>query len=187
MKSQQSYSSEVLPIKIVTGNTVLRDYQVSDIEDDIRWSNTDTAWLAADTPWQMPEPFDPDNVRTDMLEMTANLQENTVRWRFEIEVSGRHIGFVSSYYPDRMLCHPGPDSVEPGKRHRVQALGIVICEQDYWGKASVPQPSLLSWTATGIGESTDSCRKPGAEMPGCLAAPESFVSPKAQEPMLRIP
>lgn len=36
--------------KITFDGIVLRDYQLSDIEDEIRWTNVDTAWFYADTP-----------------------------------------------------------------------------------------------------------------------------------------
>ena len=47
-------------MKISWDGIVLRDYQISDIEDEIRWTNTDTAWFYADTPWMTLDPVDPD-------------------------------------------------------------------------------------------------------------------------------
>lgn len=125
-------------MRIIKDNIVLRDYEISDIEDEIRWTSTDTAWYAADTPWITPEPVNPDQLRAEMLEIITGLDENAIRWRFEIEVSGRHIGFVSSYFPDSAYDPCDRDSVDPGGKmkesRRIRALGIEICEPDDWGK-----------------------------------------------------
>lgn len=85
-------------MKIEFENIVLRDYQLSDIEDEIRWTNVDTAWFYADTPWAVMEKVDPDELRADMIEIMENMPENAIRWRFEIEADGRHVGLVSSYF-----------------------------------------------------------------------------------------
>ena len=53
-------------MNIMFDGIVLRDYRLSDIEDEIRWTNTDTAWFYADTPWMEMEPVDPDALRRDM-------------------------------------------------------------------------------------------------------------------------
>lgn len=81
-------------------NITLRDYQLSDIEDEIRWTNTDTAWFYADTPWMELKPEVPDELRAGMMEYMASVTEDAIRWRLEIEVDGRYIGFVSSCYLD---------------------------------------------------------------------------------------
>ena len=125
-------------MRIKGDNIVLRDYQTSDIEDEIRWTNTDTAWFYADTPWMKMEPVDPDELRRDMTEIMSSLSEEAIRWRFEIEVDGRHIGLVSSYYLDDNYEHPPWESIDQSKNaegnHAVRALGIEICEMDAWGK-----------------------------------------------------
>ena len=79
---------------------VLRDYRLSDVEDEVRWTNTDTAWFYADTPWMTMEPVDPGELREDMRHIISELSEDAIRWRFEIEADGRHIGMVSSYFLD---------------------------------------------------------------------------------------
>ena len=117
---------------------VLRDYRLSDIEDEIRWTNHDTAWFYEDTPWMKMEPVDPDALRADMLEILSSLSEDAIRWRFEIEVEGHHIGMVSSYYLDENF-EPIPwESIDQSQNaegnHAVRALGIEICERDAWGK-----------------------------------------------------
>ena len=81
-------------MKIEFENIVLRDCQLSDIEDEIRWTNVDTVWFYADTPWAVMEKVDPDELRADMIEIMDSMPKNAIRWRFEIEVDGRHIGLV---------------------------------------------------------------------------------------------
>ena len=125
-------------MKISYDGIVLRDYQASDIEDEIRWTNTDTAWFYADTPWMTPEPVDPDELRRDMTEIMAGMTDDAIRWRFEIEANGRHIGFVSSYLLDDHYQPVPWESTDPDKsaeaNHSIRALGIEICETDSWGK-----------------------------------------------------
>ena len=87
-------------MKIVYGDITLRDYQLTDVEDEVRWTNVDTAWFYEDTPWMVMEKVNPDELRADMIEIMESMPENAIRWRFEIEVDGRHIGLVSSCYLD---------------------------------------------------------------------------------------
>ena len=125
-------------MRIIYDGVVLRDYQLSDVDDEIRWSNTDTAWFYADTPWMELKPVDPDELRADMTEIMTAMPEDAIRWRFEIEVDGRHIGLVSSYYLNEDF-EPTPwESIDQCKNaecnHSVRALGIEICEMDFWEK-----------------------------------------------------
>ena len=125
-------------MKIVMNDVVLRDYLPSDVEDEVRWTNIDTAWFYADTPWMTMEPVDPDELRADMMEIMSNMPEDAIRWRFEIEVDGRHIGMVSSYYLDENY-EPTPwESIDQRRNaegnHSIRTLGIEICEMDCWGK-----------------------------------------------------
>ena len=161
-------------MNIMFDGIVLRDYRLSDIEDEIRWTNTDTAWFYADTPWMEMESVDPDALRRDMTEIMSSMPENAVRWRFEIEVGGRHIGMVSSYYLNDHF-EPIPwESIDQNKNaegnNAVRALGIEICEMDAWGRRSCRITAawgraVFFW-------------KHGAEIFACLAAQESSVSGK---------
>lgn len=125
-------------MKISYDGIVLRDYQASDIDDEIRWTSTDTAWFYADTPWMTPEPVDPDELRRDMTEIMAGMTDDAIRWRFEIEADSRHIGFVSSYLLDDNYQPAVWKSIDPDQNaeanHSTRALGIEICETDSWGK-----------------------------------------------------
>lgn len=119
-------------------NITLRDYVLSDVEDEVRWTNVETEWFRSDTPWMTPEPVDAEELRGDMMDIMAGMSEDAIRWRFEIEVDGRHIGLVSSYFLDSNFEYPPWDSIDQRKNapenHAVRGLGIEICEMDYWGK-----------------------------------------------------
>ncbi|MBE6952414.1 MAG: GNAT family N-acetyltransferase [Ruminococcaceae bacterium] len=125
-------------MKITYENITLRDYVLSDVEDEVRWTNEETEWFRSDTPWMTLEPVDADELRADMVEIMDSMPENAIRWRFEIEVDGRHIGLVSSYYLDSNFEYTPWDSIDQSKNalenHSVRGLGIEICEMDYWGK-----------------------------------------------------
>lgn len=125
-------------MKITYDNITLRDYQLSDVEDEVRWTNVETAWFYADTPWMTMEEVDPEELRADMIEIMESMPEDAIRWRFEIEVDGRHIGMVSSYYRDENFEYTPWDSIDQSKNaegnNSIRELGIEICEMAYWGK-----------------------------------------------------
>ena len=125
-------------MKIECDGITLRDYQVSDIEDEIRWSTADTSWFYEDTPWMTMEPADPDTLRRDMTEIISGMSDDAIRWRLEIEVNGRHVGFVSSYLLDDHFQATPWELIDPHKNaaenHSTRALGIEICEADCRGR-----------------------------------------------------
>ena len=125
-------------MKITYDNITLRDYQLSDVEDEVRWTNVETAWFYADTPWMTMEKVDLEEVRADMIEIIESMPEDAIRWRFEIEVDGRHIGMVSSYYRDENFEYTPWESIDQSKNaegnNSIRELGIEICEMAYWGK-----------------------------------------------------
>ena len=125
-------------MKITYDNITLRDYLLSDVEDEVRWTNVETAWFYADTPWMTMEEVDPEELRADMIEIMESMPEDAIRWRFEIEVDGRHIGMVSSYYRDENFEYTPWDSIDQSKNaegnNSIRELGIEICEMAYWGK-----------------------------------------------------
>lgn len=125
-------------MKITYDHITLRDYQLSDVDDEVRWTNVDTAWFYADTPWMTLEKVDPDELRRDMIEIMEGMPEDAIRWRFELEVDGRHIGMVSSYYLDENFEYTPWESIDQSKNavgnHSIRALGIEISEMEYWGK-----------------------------------------------------
>ena len=125
-------------MKITYDNITLRDYQLSDVEDEVLWTNLETAWFYADTPWMTMEEVDPEELRADMIEIMESMPEDAIRWRFEIEVDGRHIGMVSSYYRDENFEYTPWESIDQSKNaegnNSIRELGIEICEMAYWGK-----------------------------------------------------
>ena len=130
-------------MRISLDEIILRDYQLSDVDDEVRWTNVDTAWFCTEAPWMTMEPVDPDELRTDMIEILSSMPENSIRWRFEIEVDGRHIGSVSSYYLDENYTKIPWESIDESKNaesnNAIRALGIEICEMDCWGKGIGPK------------------------------------------------
>ena len=125
-------------MKIECDGITLRDYQLSDIEDEIRWTTADTSWFYEDTPWMAMEPVDPDELRRDMTEVISGMSDDAIRWRLEIEVNGRHVGFVSSYLLDDHFQPIPLELIDPSKNaagnHSTRALGIEICEADCRGQ-----------------------------------------------------
>lgn len=125
-------------MELTYDGVVLRDYQLSDIEDEIRWTNEETAWMQADEPWNPVEPVDPEELRADMTEIVENMPEDAIRWRMEIEVDGKHIGLVSSYYLKEDFTQPNWEDIDQRKNaaenHATRTLGIEICETAYWGR-----------------------------------------------------
>lgn len=125
-------------LKIAVDNITLRDYVLSDVEDEVRWTNVDNEWFRWDTPWMTMEPVDADELRADMEEIINNMPEDAIRWRFEIDVDGRHIGLVSSYYLDENFEYTPWELIDQRKNasenNSIRGLGIEICEMEYWGK-----------------------------------------------------
>lgn len=123
---------------ITLDGVTLRDYRLSDVEDEVRWTNVDTDWFYADTPWMVMERVDAEELRADMAEILENMTEDAIRWRFELEEDGRHIGMLSSYFLDESF-EPVPweatdQSLNAVENGAVRALGIEICEPDCWGR-----------------------------------------------------
>lgn len=125
-------------MKLTFDNITLRDYVLSDVEDEVRWTNVETEWFRSDTPWMELEPVDADELRADMAEIIDRMPEDAIRWRFEIEVDGRHVGLVSSYYLGENYEYTPWDSIDQRKNapenNSIRGLGIEICEMEYWGK-----------------------------------------------------
>lgn len=125
-------------MKITFDNITLRDYVLSDVEDEVRWTNVETDWFYSEAPWMTMAPVDADELRADMTEIINSMPKDTIRWRFEIEVDGRHIGLVSSYYLDNDFEYTPWDSIDQSKNapenNSIRGLGIEICEMEYWGK-----------------------------------------------------
>lgn len=114
-------------------DVILRDQRLSDIADEIRWMNEETAWMKADTPWETFEPVDEGELRAYMTENIENMPEDCLRHRLEIEQDGRHLGFVCAYPLGENYEALDFDKITEGTR-TICALGIELCEPDSWGR-----------------------------------------------------
>ena len=110
---------------------ILRDWCFTDIEDEIRWANTDTQWMKADTPWEDIQPADPAELREYMTQCINHIPEDALRQRLEIETEGKHIGFVCTYLLDENYEHIPFEAIADHTKLN-WALGIEICEPAYW-------------------------------------------------------
>ena len=116
-------------------NIILRDMIPSDIEDNVRWDTTETEWSDYDAPWE-PVGGEEASEReswTRYYEAVRGMAEKAIRWRFEIEWEGRHIGWVSSYLIDENYEWIAFSDVQEGQTV-YRAVGIDICESDCWGQ-----------------------------------------------------
>ena len=118
------------PVRYPYHGLILRDYQESDIDDDIYWSTGHHPWMDWDAPWE-PVEMDAEQFRADSLNFIA-AKKSVPRWRLQIEVDGVRIGFVSSY---RIGEDYGDVSAEEAKTKKwYRAVGIDILNDRYWGK-----------------------------------------------------
>ena len=116
-------------------NIILRDMIESDIEDYVRWFTTETEWSKTDAPWE-PIESDAETERkgwTEYFEAVKDMPEKAIRWKFEIEYAGRHIGWVSAYMIDENYEWIAFDSIQDGQTV-YRAVGIDICDPAAWGK-----------------------------------------------------
>lgn len=104
---------------------ILRDMKEEDIEDYVRWFTVDTEWSDAwDAPWEKFSTIESEE-RKSWTEYYLQVKDltNEFRYKFEIEVDGIHIGWVSSYYDLDYI-----DNV-----NKIIAIGIDIPEKKYRG------------------------------------------------------
>ena len=117
-------------MRFESNGIILRDYIMSDVDDEVRWSTTETDWITLDTPWEDIIPDDPEAIREDMLSyvmMSARVPGSVTRPRLEIEADGRHIGFVSSYYLDSGYNETDWNPLFSSDYRN--AIGIEICDR----------------------------------------------------------
>lgn len=112
----------------------LRDYIISDIEDDIRWMTTEIEWHDWDAPWEKEDlkKFNADEFREKKMKGLKGISDGEIlRTKFEIcTQEGIHIGGCNSYLinDEYEWIHKTGDS--DGYR----TIGISICESKYWNK-----------------------------------------------------
>lgn len=104
---------------------ILRDMIESDIEDYVRWFTAETEWMDWDAPWEWEETTEEAERKdwTDYYEKVKDLPPDTPRKKFEIELDGRHVGWVSRYFDLGYLDNP----------EKIPAVGINIAEQNVRG------------------------------------------------------
>ena len=120
-------------MRIVFDNIILRDMIESDIEDYVRWFTVEREWENWDAPWEK-EDKDEETERTSWREYYESVKyrpDDVLRWKFEIEWNGRHIGWVSSYCIDENYEWVG--KIKDGQTV-YRAIGVGICEPNLWGK-----------------------------------------------------
>lgn len=121
-------------MRIEFKNIVLRDMVEQDIEDYVRWFTIQTQWAEFDAPWEPIEQDESINAKENWTEYyykVKNILEDTLRWKFEIEVNGKHLGWVSSYLIDENYEWTSSDTYSKEIR---RAIGIDICEKEFWSK-----------------------------------------------------
>lgn len=120
-------------MKIEFCNIILRDMIEPDIEDYVRWFTVDREWENWDAPWEKEDTNEETerNRWTEYYESVKDHPEEALRWKFEIEWNGRHIGWVSSYCIDEKYEWIGKNK-DGQKAYR--AIGIDICESNLCGK-----------------------------------------------------
>ncbi|WMM27012.1 GNAT family protein [Tissierella sp. MB52-C2] len=114
---------------------MLRDYIITDIEDDIRWMTTEVQWHDWDAPWEAEEQllkFNPDEFREKQIKRLKKVRSSGIlRTSFEIcTKDGVHIGGCNSYLIDDK--YEWIPNTKDNKGYRT--LGIDICEKSYWNK-----------------------------------------------------
>ncbi len=123
-------------------NLILRDYQVSDIDDDIYWNSGHHPWMDWDAPWEdCKDVSDRERFRAEALAFIA-AEKSTPRWQLQIEAEGVRIGFVSAY---RIGEDFGDVSAEEaGTKKWFRAVGIDILNDRYWGRG-YGSAALAAW------------------------------------------
>ena len=107
----------------------LRDMRESDIEDYVRWFTKDTGWMLSDAPWEeIPETTEEEERKgwTEYYESMKDLPEDEIRWRFDIDLDGKHIGWVCWYDDLQYMENP----------EHIRAVGIDIPEESAWNRGA---------------------------------------------------
>ena len=114
-------------------NIILRDMIECDIEDYVHWFTEELEWENWDAPWEKEDTNEVTERKswTKYYESVKSLPDTELRWKFEIEYNGRHIGWVSSYPIDENYEWIG--EIKDGQSV-YRAIGIDICEPNLWGE-----------------------------------------------------
>ena len=111
---------------------ILRDYQESDIDDDIDWNSGHHPWMDWDAPWEGPmDVSDKEKFRAERLAFIA-AEKSSPRWSLQIEAEGVRIGKVNAYRIGEDYENVSREEAKTKKWFR--AVGIAILNDRYWGK-----------------------------------------------------
>ena len=107
---------------------ILRDMIESDIEDYVRWFTSKVEWMEYDAPWEGTENLasieEERKSWTEYYQSIKNLPKEEIRWKYEIEYNGKHVGWVSRYFDLEYI-----ENVD-----NIPAIGIDIPETDVYNK-----------------------------------------------------
>ena len=107
----------------------LRDMRESDIEDYVRWLKKDNGWMLSDAPWEeIPETTEEEERKgwTEYYKSVKNLPEDTVRWKYDVDLDGKHIGWVCWY--DDLDYAENPEGI--------RAVGIDLPEESVYKRGA---------------------------------------------------
>ena len=136
---------------------ILRDLIEADIEDYVHWftePSEENDWDRWDAPWESEETT-PEAERKAWTRHYLAVQRqapDTLRWRFEIEADGAHIGWVSAYTDLGWMDNPEeipaigidiPLRAHRGHGHGKAALELFIA---YWRKQGYRQLYTQTWS-----------------------------------------
>ena len=78
---------------------MLRDMKGTDIEDYVRWFTIEIELGNWDSPWEAFETSEEEECKswTEYYESVKDLPDDVVRWKYEIDHDGTHIGWICSY------------------------------------------------------------------------------------------
>lgn len=120
---------------------LLRDMAESDIEDYVRWFTAETEWMDWDAPWETGTSDETAEREswTAYYRKVKDRPDHALRWKFEIEADGVHIGWVSAYDdmeyftpPEKDALAVGIDIPEPARRGRGAGTAALRQFMDYY-------------------------------------------------------
>lgn len=133
---------------------ILRDMIEADVEDYVRWFTVETEWMNWDAPWET-EKSDEATERTSWSEYYQTIIQkpaDRIRYKFEIEADGRHIGWVSAYTDTEFYDNPeetvaiGIDIPEKQYRGNGNGSGALLQFMDYYRKLGHTRLLTQTWS-----------------------------------------
>ena len=96
----------------------------SDISDYVRWFTSETEWMDYDAPWESKGSSYDEELQgwTEYYQSIKDLAKDELRWKFEIEYDGKHVGWVSAYFDLDYLEN----------KENIPAIGIDIPEKSVY-------------------------------------------------------